>query len=106
MWVRTQGQREAPHGNFIRIYGVIQDITERKLAEEQMILNNEKLQKINQELDRFVYSASHDLRAPLTSMIGLINLSSLEEVPPVITEYLGLMKKSADKLDCIHPRLN
>lgn len=99
VWVRTQGQREAHHGNFIRIYGVIQDITERKLAEEQMILNNEKLQKINQELDRFVYSASHDLRAPLTSMIGLINLSSLEELPPVIVEYLSLMKKSADKLD-------
>ena len=82
-------------------YSVVRvtDITERKLTEEQMILNNKKLKKINQELDRFVYSASHDLRAPLTSMIGLINLSSLEEVPPVIEEYLGLMKKSADKLD-------
>lgn len=82
-------------------YSVVRvtDITERKLAEERMILNNEKLKKINQELDRFVYSASHDLRAPLTSIIGLINLSKMEEVPPAIAEYLGLMKKSADKLD-------
>ena len=99
VWVRTQGQREASHGNFIRIYGVIQDITERKLAEERILLSNEKLKKINRELDRFVYSASHDLRAPLTSIIGLINLSKMEDVPPVIREYLGLMKKSADKLD-------
>lgn len=99
VWVRTQGQREASHGNFIRIYGVIQDITERKLAEEQMIANNEKLTKINKELDRFVYSASHDLRAPLSSMIGLIDLSYLEEVSPTVGEYLGMMKKSADKLD-------
>ena len=82
-------------------YAVVRvtDITERKMAEERMISNNEKLKKINQELDRFVYSASHDLRAPLTSIVGLINLSEMEEVPPAITEYLGLMKKSADKLD-------
>ncbi len=99
VWVRTQGQREVSHGNFIRIYGVIQDITERKLAEERVLQSNEKLLKINQELNRFVYSASHDLRAPLTSIIGLINLSKMEKVPPVIREYLTLMKKSADKLD-------
>ncbi len=99
VWVRTQGRREASHGNFIRIYGVIQDITERKLAEARVLQSNEKLLKINQELDRFVYSASHDLRAPLTSIIGLINLSRMEEVPTLIREYLGLMKKSADKLD-------
>lgn len=99
IWVRTQGQREASHGNFIRIYGVIQDITERKVTEERVLQSNDKLKKINRELDRFVYSASHDLRAPLTSIIGLINLSRMEDVPPVILEYLGLMKKSADKLD-------
>ena len=82
-------------------YAVVRvtDITERKMAEERMISNNEKLKKINQELDRFVYSASHDLRAPLTSIVGLINLSKLEDASPTIAEYLGLMKKSADKLD-------
>ena len=82
-------------------YAVVRvtDITERKIAEERMISSNEKLKKINQELDRFVYSASHDLRAPLTSIVGLINLSEMEEVPLAITQYLGLMKKSADKLD-------
>ncbi len=99
VWVRTQGQREASRDNFIRIYGVIQDITERKLAEERIMSNNDKLTKINRELDRFVYSASHDLRAPLTSIIGLINLSKMEDNSPVIGEYLDLMKRSADKLD-------
>ena len=77
----------------------VNDITERKQAEAKLLANNEKLKKANHELDRFVYSASHDLRAPLTSIIGLIELSKLENIPPTISEYLDLMNKSADKLD-------
>jgi signal transduction histidine kinase len=43
-------------------------------SEELLQLKNSELKKINTELDRFVYSASHDLRAPLSSILGLIKL--------------------------------
>jgi len=39
------------------------------------------LTKVNTELDKFVYSASHDLRAPLSSILGIINISRLD-LPP------------------------
>jgi signal transduction histidine kinase len=39
-----------------------------------VILKNEELQKINLELDQFVYSISHDLRSPLLSIKGIISL--------------------------------
>ncbi|MFN3403935.1 MAG: response regulator [Cytophagaceae bacterium] len=80
---------------------------ERKTAEESLLKRNDELVKINQELDRFVYSASHDLRAPLKSVLGLINLvkeestgtnnckKSLEK----IFSYSGLMEKSVIRLD-------
>jgi signal transduction histidine kinase len=35
---------------------------------------NAELSKANEELDRFVYSVSHDLRSPLTSILGLVNV--------------------------------
>lgn len=77
----------------------VTDITDQKQAEALLIESNENLKKTNQELDRFVYSASHDLRAPLTSILGLIQLSEMEEMNNSVQEYLRHMKKSANRLD-------
>ncbi len=59
--------------------GSIIDIQERKAAEEKIWLQNELLAKANKELDHFVYSVSHDLRAPLSSILGLTNIYALTE---------------------------
>lgn len=52
-------------------------------AKELVESQNEKLLKANAELDQFVYRASHDLRAPVSSIMGLVNIglnaSDLEE---------------------------
>lgn len=79
--------------------GVVVDITEKKKSEELLKNKNEELKKINEELDRFVYSASHDLRAPLTSLLGLINIAQADRYINGIDEHLELMKKSVLKLD-------
>ncbi len=65
---------------------------EKSLATKkiEITLQNEKLKKANSELDRFVYSASHDLRAPLSSISGLISLSQRE--PAAMPEYLAMMQ--------------
>lgn len=41
----------------------------------ELNVNNEILAKTNNELDKFMYSSSHDLRAPLASILGLVNLA-------------------------------
>jgi signal transduction histidine kinase len=70
------------------------------LTTEQILsTKNAELEKINAELDRFVYSASHELRAPLTSVLGLINLAELNLSPDNKLEYLEMMRTSINKLD-------
>jgi signal transduction histidine kinase len=68
-------------------------------TEKELLLNNQLLTKANQELDRFVYSASHDLRAPLTSVLGLIELSQRSKDPEEISHCLKLMKLRIGDLD-------
>jgi PAS domain S-box-containing protein len=50
---------------------VTRDLTERRRNEELM-LKNQELVRINNDLDDFVYAASHDLKAPITNMEGLL----------------------------------
>lgn len=68
-------------------------------ARKEIILKNESLRKANQELDRFVYSVSHDLRSPLMSILGLVNLAKTKLHDNEAQEYLGMMESQVQKLD-------
>lgn len=74
--------------------GVFRDITERKAAEKQ-------LQQANRELDAFVSTVSHDLRSPLTPLIGFAEL--LEErnalqLDDIGRESLAEIKSTATRM--------
>jgi signal transduction histidine kinase len=68
-------------------------------AEQKIQDKNEELIKANSELDRFVYSASHDLRAPLSSLLGLINISKLATKPEELMSHLNMMEGRVLHLD-------
>ena len=53
------------NGRVVRLVGVVVDVTERKLAEEELRQKNADLTKANQELEEFTFVASHDLQEPL-----------------------------------------
>lgn len=59
---------------------------------------NEELIKTNEELDRFVYTASHDLKAPLNSVIGLVSIIKLTDDPAEIKSMVQLIEKSVNSL--------
>jgi len=83
---------------YIIIYG--QEITELKKSEAQLKMQNAELEKVNHELDQFVYSASHNLRAPLLSVKGLLNLMDQEETTvPARNVFTGQIYRSIDRLD-------
>jgi signal transduction histidine kinase len=75
-----------------------EEIRIRKEAEEKLQRSNAELSKRNTELDNFVYSVSHDLRAPIASVLGLINLAKKDDVG-MKDLYLDMMHKSAQQQD-------
>jgi PAS domain S-box-containing protein len=87
------------NGNVAGLTVYSRDITNQKLTEDLLKKQNEELVKINAELDRFVYSASHDLRAPLMSVKGILNMIKIDPDKRNVDEYLALIEKSVNKLD-------
>lgn len=76
----------------IGIYGIYVNITERVTAEKE-------LQIRNNELDNFVYKVSHDLRAPLSSILGLVHLAGHEQNEDDIREYITIIENRVKQLD-------
>src|SRR5690606_25801026 len=48
------------------------DLTERLQFERKLETQNQELRQINSDLDAFIYTASHDLKAPVSNIEGLI----------------------------------
>jgi PAS domain S-box-containing protein len=75
------------------------DVSDRKAYTFALEQANAELKKSNMELDRFVYSVSHDLRSPLVSMLGVIGIIEQEHSGEEVMNDIGLLKSSIQKLD-------
>jgi signal transduction histidine kinase len=78
-----------------------EDQKAKVLANQSLIKQNAELMKINKELDTFVYSVSHNLKAPLMSVLGLLNLAKMEDerLGNMFAQYIQMMERSIYKLD-------
>lgn len=68
-------------------------------SEEMLSQQNKQLAQANAELDQFAYSVSHDLRAPLSSILGLINVYSLSKNESEKEHIISLINGRVQKLD-------
>ena len=97
------------HGAIMQWIGTCTDIHEHKLALEridqgqrQLRDNNEQLTRANIDLDNFIYTASHDLKAPISNIEGLLD-ALLAELPPETVQrdpvqpILALMQDSVNR---------
>ncbi|HYG01352.1 MAG TPA: ATP-binding protein [Chryseosolibacter sp.] len=74
--------------------GILVDITEKK---KQMA----ELQRLNQEIDKFIYHSSHDMRSPLTTILGLTHLIALEHPNATVGEYNSMIRTQVNHLDTL-----
>jgi PAS domain S-box-containing protein len=79
-------------GEIMGTMATLVDITDRKKTEE-------KLQRVNQELKTFIYRASHDLRGPLASVLGLTNLAQMQIQDVEALKFFDYIRTSVFKLD-------
>jgi signal transduction histidine kinase len=81
--------------------GIYLDITKNKELEYNLLNSNIELKKINSELDTFVYRVTHDLRTPVLSIIGLIDLIKLDTEKTISENItlINLVSESTQRLD-------
>jgi PAS domain S-box-containing protein len=74
------------------------DFTADKTVKESLSTENVMLNKANKDMDVFIYSASHDLKAPINNIEGLINaISDHPDCSNAITDLIEMMKESIHK---------
>ena len=66
-----------------------------------LLSTRDQLQAKNDELNLFVYKASHDLKSPVTSMMGLIGLINKTQDVDEIKNYCKMVEKCTEKLDSV-----
>jgi len=71
----------------------------------ELVDTNASLVKVNDELDNFIYKTSHDIRGPLASLKGMVNLAIMDVKDEKALGYLGKLDLTAEKLNMILTRL-
>ncbi|MBN8576906.1 MAG: HAMP domain-containing histidine kinase [Cytophagales bacterium] len=70
-------------------------------SEKEILKKNTLLSKTNRELDRFVYSASHELRAPLTSLLGLLDIAGRTSHKEELKKCHAMMHERIQSMDLL-----
>ncbi len=81
------------------ILSAIDEANKFYMANSMLAIKNKELQTAYEELNKFAYSVSHDIRGPLTGLIGAINVAHDIDDINELKDMLNMMKKSINKLD-------
>jgi signal transduction histidine kinase len=96
----------------LRLYGILRALerlrgrervarADAEQAQMQLALQNDQLVEADRLKDEFVALISHDLRTPLTSIIGYVELTLEDDGPPLDDErrsYLQVVSRSSERL--------
>jgi PAS domain S-box-containing protein len=87
------------HGVITGVIVANTEITAQVEAKRQLEQIMQDLKDRNFELDQFVYKTSHDLRAPLMTILGLVNLIKGEALTDALSQYISMIESRVYKLD-------
>lgn len=85
-------------GKTIGVLAISVDITERKKMERDLQQSKEAAEAADKAKTEFLQNMRHDIRTPLTGIVGIANIISDETTDPKIKEYVNNLVASSDAL--------
>lgn len=87
------------HSKQVMVIGVIQDITERKIAEEEILRAKERAEEGDRLKTAFLHNISHEIRTPMNAIVGFSTLLGEPDVDTMSRlSYIEIIKQSSNHL--------
>ena len=97
-WIRSIGQAEMDGPRVLRLYGTVQDISERKAAEKEIVAAKDEALRLARSKADFLANMSHEIRTPLNAVIGMSALLLNTPLDSEQREFVSTVRSASDNL--------
>ncbi|MCP5510867.1 MAG: PAS domain S-box protein [Leptospiraceae bacterium] len=98
IWIKLTGRPEVSSGKPVLLIGAIQDITEKKINEIEILKRSKEALEANKAKSEFLARMSHELRTPLNGVIGFTELLLNTQLEKYQKDYVKNINLSANSL--------